>query len=84
MTSNTQPPKFTLGDRVYRRTINPSKTIFGNRRRREGTICGRQDVTYKNQRKHKAYWVLFDRETAPVHIEQSMLRRLQNGEAQDS
>lgn len=84
MTSNTQPPKFILGDRVYRRNTNPSKTIFGNRKRREGTICGRQDVTYKNQRKHKAYWVQFDRETAPVHIEQSMLRRLQNGEAQDS
>jgi hypothetical protein len=74
--------KFTLGDRVYRRTLSSSKP-FKNQRRREGTICGRQDVTYKNDRKHKAYWVMFDSETHPVHIEQSMLRKIEDGEAQD-
>lgn len=80
---NVKPAKFTLGDRVYRRTLSTSKILFGNKRRREGTICGRQDVTYKNNRKHKAYWVIFDRETHPVHIEQSMLRKIEDGEAQD-
>ena len=95
MTSDTQPTKFTqrsgkvkaakftLGDRVYRRTLSTSKVLFGTKRRREGTICGRQDVTYKNNRKHKAYWVIFDRETHPVHIEQSMLRKIEDGETQD-
>ncbi len=63
------PPKFKEGDRIFRPANGASL-------RREGTIMKREDVSYKNGRVHKAYWVRFDNTPHPVHIEQSRLRAL--------
>jgi hypothetical protein len=71
----TEGPRFQAGDRVY-------KAKNGNTGRKDGIIVSREDINYKNGATHKAYWIRFDNNPRLHHLEQRLLKPVENGQTQ--